>query len=199
MSIGERSTTEAGIVHAATGLHERVFASLEARLDGWFIGLCARALFVAVLLPYYINSALTKPGDGVFGIFTPAAGAFAQILPPIAEQYSYDTAAIPVVPWHLIVILGTVSEFVLPVLIALGLLTRLSALGMMGFIAVQTAVDIAFHGAAPGMLFNTQPLELLDQRALWLFPLLVLLVNGPGSVSANAWLRRRRLTTTPRK
>lgn len=193
MSISERSDTEAGTLHAASGLHDRVFASLAARLDRWFIGLSARALFVAVLLPYYINSALTKPGEGVLGIFTPAAGAFAQILPPIAEQYSYDTSAIPFVPWHLIVILGTVSEFVLPVLIALGLFTRLGALGMIGFIVVQTAVDIAFHGAAPGMLFNTQPLELLDQRALWLFPLLVLLVNGPGSVSVDSWLRRRLL------
>lgn len=191
MSTSDRSTLRTGALHAASGLHERVFARFTASLDGWFIGLCARALFVAVLLPYYINSALTKPGEGVFGVFTPGAGAFAQILPPIAEQYSYDTSAIAFVPWHLVVILGTLSEFVLPVLIALGLFTRLGALGMIGFIVVQTAVDVAFHGAAPGMLFNTQPSELLDLRALWLFPLVVLLVNGPGSVSVDAWLRRR--------
>lgn len=178
-------------VHTIVGLHDRLVAGLAARLDGWFIGLCARAVFAAVLLPYYLNSALTKPGDGILGIFTPAAGAFAQILPPIAEQYSYDTSAIPFMPWHLIVIAGTISEFVLPVLIALGLLTRLSALGMIGFIAVQTAVDIAFHGTAPGVLFDTRPLELLDHRVLWLFPLLVLLVHGPGRVSLDAWLRDR--------
>lgn len=191
MSTSDRSGAHAGILHAACGLHERVFAGLEARLDGWFIGLCARALFIAVLLPYYINSALTKPGEGVFGIFSPKAGAFAQMLPPIAEQAGYDTSAIAFVPWHLIVIAGTVSEFVLPVLIALGLCTRLSALAMMGFIVVQTGVDIAFHGTDPGMLFNTRPLELLDHRLLWLFPLLVLVIQGPGSASVDAWLRRR--------
>lgn len=177
--------------HTIVGVHDRLFTRLAARLDGWFIGLCARAVFAAVLLPYYLNSALIKPGEGFLGIFTPAAGAFAQILPPIAEQYGYDTAAIPFMPWHLIVIAGTISEFVLPVLIVLGLLTRLSALGMMGFIAVQTAVDIAFHGTAPGVLFNTRPLELLDHRVLWLFPLLVLLLHGPGRVSLDAWLRGR--------
>jgi putative oxidoreductase len=56
---------------------------------------------------------------------------------------------------------------------------------------VQTAVDIAFHGSAAGVLFNTRPLELLDHRVLWLFPLLVLLVHGPGRVSLDAWLRGR--------
>lgn len=191
MSTDDGANAHAGALYGVVGLHDRLFRCLTARLDGWFIGLCARALFAAVMLPYYINSALTKPGDGVFGIFSPKAGAFAQILPPIAEQASYDTSAIAFVPWHLVVILGTVSEFALPVLLALGLLTRLSALAMMGFIVVQTAVDIAFHGTAPGMLFNTQPLELLDHRLLWLFPLLVLLITGPGSVSVDAWLRRR--------
>ena len=191
MNTRDPRSAHPGLLHAACSLHERVFATVTDQLHGWFIGLGARALVVAVLLPYYINSALTKPGDGVFGIFAPAAGAFAQILPPIAEQYGYDTSAIPFVPWHVVVILGTLSEFVLPVLIALGAFTRLSALAMLGFIVVQTAVDIAFHGAAPGMLFNTRPQELLDQRALWLFPLLVLLINGAGRVSVDAWLRRR--------
>jgi len=191
MSTRDGAIVRSNPLHAVARLHERAVACLAALVDGWLIGLCARALFAAVLLPYYINSALTKPGEGVFGIFSPRAGAFAQMLPPIAEQASYDTSAIAFVPWHLIVIAGTVSEFVLPVLIALGSFTRLSALAMMGFIVVQTAVDITFHATAPGMLFNTRPLELLDHRLLWLFPLLVLVIKGAGSVSVDAWLWRR--------
>ncbi len=184
------TATERGPVGKLVCLHECTFSWLAARLEGWFTGLAARVVFVAVLLPYYFNSALTKPGDGPFGVFAPGAGAFAQILPPIAEQYGYDTSAIPFFPWHLVVILGTVSEFVLPVLITVGLFTRLGALGMMGFVVVQTFVDLAFHGAEAGMLFDGQPTGLLDQRLLWLFALLVLVVHGPGRVSVDAWLRR---------
>lgn len=172
-------------------LHDRLFAWTAAQLDGWFIGLAARLVFTAVLLPYYFNSALTKLGPGLLGVLEPTAGAFAQIVPPIAERYGYDISAIPFVPWHLVVILGTVSEFVLPALIAVGLFTRWGALAMMVFIMVQTGVDIAFLGAAPGALFDTEPNELLDHRVLWMFVLLVLVMRGAGHVSADAWLRRR--------
>ena len=184
---GSNSSVVRKVLHA----HERLFAWLARRLDGWFIGLAARVVVVAVLLPYYFNSALTKPGEGLFGVFTPAAGAFAQILPSVAEQYGYDTSAIPFMPWHVIVILGTLAEFALPVLIAIGLFTRWRALGLIGFIAVQTFVDLTFHGAAPGMLLDNQPTDLLDHRLLWMFPLLVLAVRGPGRVSLDAWLRHR--------
>ena len=164
-------------------IHRGIFFNLENALDDWFLGALVRLSFAAILLPYYINSALTKLGEGALGFLAPSAGAFAQILPPIAEQYSYDTSAIPYVPWHLVVIAGTISEFVLPVLLIVGLFTRWAALGMIGFIVVQTIVDILFHGAAPGGLFNLKPDELLDQRWLWILPLLFLVVKGPGSLS----------------
>ena len=87
------------------------FARLEMKMDTLggreYVALGSRGLFVLLLLPYYFNSALTKI-DG-FGL---SAGAFAQILPPIAEQYLYDTSAIPFFPWHLIVWAGTIGEFV---------------------------------------------------------------------------------------
>lgn len=169
--------------------HDRLFGALARGLERWFIELGARLLFASILMVYYLNSATTKVGEGLFGVLAPSAGAFAQIAPPIAEQFEYDTTAIPFFPWHLIVILGTVAEFVLPVLIVLGLFTRLAALGMIGFVVIQTFVDIAFHGAAGGALFNVQSSELFDQRLLWLFPLLVLVIKGAGSVSVDAVLR----------
>lgn len=164
--------------------------AMENRLEGWFIELSARLLFASTLLMYYLNSAMTKLGDGLFGIFAPSAGAFAQIIPPVAEHYVYDTEAIPFFPWHLLVIAGTIGEIILPILIVIGLFTRLAALGMIGFVLVQTYVDIAFHGTALGSWFNNQAAELLDQRMLWIFPLLVLLVKGAGAVSIDNVLRR---------
>ncbi len=171
--------------------HDFFFGGLERRLDGWFIELGARLLFASVLMLYYLNSATTKLGEGLLGVFSPSAGAFAQILPTVADQYLYDTTAIPFLPWHLIVILGTVAEFALPVLIVLGLFTRIAAAGMIGFVLIQTYVDVAFHAAAGGAWFNVQASELLDQRALWIFLLLLLVVKGAGSVSFDALLHRR--------
>lgn len=171
--------------------YDRCTSIIETATQGWFTGLAARFVFLAVLLPYYLNSAMTKVGEGVFGFLTPTAGAFAQILPPIAERYVYDTSAIPFFPWHLIVIAGTVAEIVLPVLIVVGLFTRLSALGMIGFVIVQTIVDLAFHGAEAGAWFDRLSADLLDQRLLWVLPLLLLVAHGPGRLSLDALFVRK--------
>ena len=54
---------------------------------------------------------------------------------------------VPLLPYGLVVTVGTYSEFLLPVLIVLGLFTRIAALGMIGFTLVQSFVDITWHGA----------------------------------------------------
>ena len=170
--------------------YDYMVGCLEGGVGRDHLGLVARILFAVLLLPYYFNSALTKIDGGAL-----SAGAFAQILPPIAEQYLYDTAAIPFFPWHLIVWAGTFAELILPVLIALGLLTRLSAAGMIGFVVVQTSVDVAFHGAALGSLANGLPTELIDQRLLWVFVLSILLFAGGGKVSLDRVLNRMSRTS----
>lgn len=164
--------------------------ALETATQGWFVSLTARFAFAALLLPYYFNSALTKFDAGFLGLFPPSAGAFAQILPPIAEQYTYNVDAIPFFPWHLVVIAGSLAEIVLPVLIVIGLFSRLSALGMIGFVLVQTVIDVAFHDVALGGLFNAQPGQLVDQRLLWAFLLLIVVVKGGGKVSLDRLLAR---------
>jgi putative oxidoreductase len=170
--------------------YEGMKKKIECALQGWLWGLSARLLFAATLFMYYINSGLTKFGDGFLGLFPPSSGAFAQILPPIAEHYTYDVSAIPLFPWHFIVIAGTLNEFILPSLIVLGLFTRLAAVGMIGFITVQTVVDVVFHGATLGALFNGQPQEMISQRLFWLFLLGVLIAKGAGSISLDHWLYR---------
>jgi putative oxidoreductase len=108
---------------------------------------------------------------------------------------------VPVLPWGLIVALGTYAEFLLPVLIVAGLATRPAALGMIGFTLVQSWVDVAFHGADAttlGALFDRDPAGvILDQRALWLFLYAYLAVKGAGAVSLDALLRRRALRPVP--
>lgn len=175
-------------------LHDRFFRRLEALLNGWFLGLVARFAFAGVLFAYFWNSALTKIGGGLFGVFQLTAGAYIQILPGAMEAAGYDPSALAF-HHHLIVHFGTYAEFVLPVFIVVGLFSRLAAVGMIGFIAVQSYVDIAFHGATAetiGTLFDRIPdAAIVDQRMLWLVPLLYLVVKGAGAVSADHLLARR--------
>lgn len=177
----------------------RLYAAAVGRIEGlagdWLLGLAARLAFASVLLPYFLNSAATKVGSGFPGFLIPQSGAYAQILPSIAESVAYDVSQIAVFPWKVIVYAGTYAEFVLPLLVVAGLVTRLAAVATAGFIAVMSFVDIVFHGIdgkAIGAPFDHLPDALIaDQRLLWLLPLLVLIVKGPGMVSLDGLLARR--------
>jgi len=168
-------------------IHNAVFSRLQAMLDGWFLEFAARFVFAGVLLFYFLNSASTKVGSGFPGMFVPQVGAYAQILPKVMESVGYDVSQVAFFPYGLIVLAGTYAEVILPVLIVAGLFTRLASLGMIGFIAVQTFVDINFHGADAktiGALFDRVSGSLIsDQRTLWVFVLLVLVVRGGGALS----------------
>ncbi|MDO6726440.1 MAG: DoxX family protein [Cognatishimia sp.] len=174
-------------------LHNAVFDRLE-RQD-WILPTLARFIFVAVLFMYFWNSGLTKLGDGIFGIFVPSTGAYAQIWPKVLESVSYDTSQLGIFHWA-VVWAGTVAEFVLPLAILAGLATRLAALGMIGFVVVQSLTDIYGHGAGAetiGAWFDrVSDAHILDQRAFWVFLLLVLVIKGAGPLSVDRILASRR-------
>ncbi|WP_428688630.1 DoxX family membrane protein [Roseibium sp.] len=175
-------------------LYSMVFGALERLTDGWFLGLAARFIFASVLFQFFWNSALTKIGGHIMNIFTPTAGAYAQMLPKLMEQVGYDTSQIAFFPYGLMVLLGTWGEFVLPVLVVLGLFTRFASLGMIVFIIVMSYVDIYGHGVDAktiGALFDGEPYAVIsDDRLLWIFVLLVPALKGPGVVSLD-WLLGR--------
>ncbi|MBG18476.1 MAG: hypothetical protein CML31_00670 [Rhizobiales bacterium] len=184
------------IAHQITRLHDTVFGTLERLTDGWFLGLFARFIFAAVLWAYFLNSAFTKVGEGVAGFFMIAPGAYYQIALPAVEAVGGDIDQVAFLPWGLIVTLGTYAEFILPLLVVIGLFTRVAALGMIVFIAVQTLVDITVHMVGPetvGALFDRFPDALvLDQRLLWMMPLVYLTLKGAGLVSVDGLLASRR-------
>src|SRR6056297_950921 len=166
--------------------------------DG-LLPLIARAIFAAVFLAYFWVSGLTKLGDGVLGVFSPSVGAYAQIFPRAMEAAGYDSSQLSL--FHTWVVLaGTWAEFLLPFLIVIGLLTRLSALVMIGFVILQTLTDLYGHGAIEeastlGAWFDKAPdAVILDQRALWVFLLLVLVVKGAGPLSVDRLLLRNALS-----
>ena len=112
------------------------------------------------------------------------------------EAAGYDVSQLGFFHWA-VVLAGTWAEFLLPLLIVLGLFTRLAALGMIGFVVMQSLTDLYGHGAISepatlGAWFDKAPdAVILDQRALWVFLLLVLVVKGAGALSLDALLSRR--------
>lgn len=90
---------------------------------------------------------------------------------------------------------GTYAEFILPLLIVIGLLTRLSALGTIGFIIVQSLTDIFGHGAdakTTGAWFDkASDAHIMDQRAFRVFLLLYLVFRGADPLSLDRILAGR--------
>jgi putative oxidoreductase len=174
---------------AVLGLYHRIAAALS-RIADEGLPLTARFVFAAVLFGYFWASGLTKIGDGVF---SPSVGAYAQIFPRVFEAAGYDTSQMA--SWQTLVVLaGTVAEFALPILIVIGLFTRLAALGMVGFVVVQSLTDVIGHKAGPetvGAWFDrASDAVILDQRALWIVLLLILIGKCAGTLSVDRLLRR---------
>lgn len=86
---------------------------------------------------------------------------------------------VPLLPPHWAALLGTGAELALPVLLALGIVTRFSAIAMFVFniIAVISYPDLSDAGLKDHMLWGTL--------------LLVTLFYGPGKIAVDYWLQRR--------
>ena len=180
------------LINLIRSMHDGFFGAIEKLANGWFLELAARFVFAGVLMVYYLHSASLKVGSGIAGFFQPSFSAYIQIL---TEQVmvSYDLE-IANVPFYLkvVVYMGTYAEFLLPILIVIGLFTRVSALGMIVFICVQSYVDVYLLGvdaSTVGALFDRESgSAIVDQRTLWIFVLLVLVVKGGGALSVDRLL-----------
>ena len=174
------------------------YTALTDRLSraDWLLTTLARFVFAATLLFYFWASAMTKLGDGIFGLFQPSVGAYAQIFPRVMEAVVYDTSQLSF--WHwAVVVAGTWAEFILPAFVVVGFLTRFSALGLIGFVVVQSLTDLIGHGGLEhtetfGAWFDRIPDSvILDQRAFWVFLLVVLVIKGAGPLSVDRVLVKR--------
>ena len=160
------------------------------RTGDWLLPTLTRVVFLGMLFVYFWNSAMTKFGDGILGLLRPSNGAYFQIFPRAVEAAGYDLGQLGPVHWA-IALAGTWAEVLLPVAIVIGLATRLAALGMTGFVLVQSYVDITGHGGSLGAWLDAQTGDIVDVRAFWMLAFAVLLLKGAGPVSVDALLARR--------
>ena len=127
--------------------------------------LFALALRIWVGLQFF-RSGLAKLGDWSSTLFL------------FQEEYH-----VPVLPPGVAAVLGTFGEIVFPVLLWVGLTTRLAAIGLS---AVNAMAVIAYAHVllAPGFE------GAIGQHILWATMLAVLIVYGPGRLSLDAMLGR---------
>lgn len=181
------------LISLLRSLYFAVFGTLERVAGDWFLPLAARMTFLAVLFFYFYNSWKTKVEGGLTGFLSVMDSAYYQIVPWAVDAAGGEISQVGFIN-HAIVFLGTTAEIVLPLLIVAGLFARAAALGMIVFIGVQSWVDVNYHGVSgdtAGALFDRFSDSLVaDQRTLWVFLLLVLVIKGAGAVSLDALFSR---------
>ncbi len=172
-------------------LYSRIFGNILKFIPDWLLPTLARVIFLGVLFVPYWRSGLTKFGDGLAGLLVLSPGAYVQIFPQAMEAVGYNQSELSLVH-HLIVFVGSYAEILIPLMIILGLATQLAALGMIGFIVVQSWVDIYGHGLSGdtvGTWFDNKADSIIfDQRAFWIFLLVFLVVKGAGRFSLDTMI-----------
>lgn len=145
------SPGKSGPVH----LWNRVADRVEAIISHDLLAMVARAAMAVV----FFMSGRTKVAEGTW--LTVSDNAYFLF----AEEYK-----LPFLPSQVAAVMATYAEHFLPVLLVLGLFTRLSALGLLGMTAV---IQIFVYPAA-------WPVHLL-----WLAPILYMIGRGGGALSVD--------------
>lgn len=183
------------MINQLMSLYKSIFAGVERLAEPWLLPTLSRFVFAAVLFYYFYQSGVSKVdfGNGIFGFLKPTDGGFVQIFPKAAEAVFYDITQASFFQ-KLVIVGGGWAEILLPIMVVIGLLTRLAGVGMIGFVVVQSLTDLYGHGGIAhketlGVWFDQfSNSAILDQRAFWMLLFVVLIVRGAGPVSVDALL-----------
>jgi putative oxidoreductase len=127
-------------------LHARVFGVIERSADTWLLGLIARFAFAAVL--WVISSIRQNQGGrGHNSVSSPSQpGAYYQIALPGGRSRRRRCRRGVILSLGPARVLGTYAEFLLPLLMVIGLFSRMAALGND---RLHCGADIRRHHRAP--------------------------------------------------
>jgi putative oxidoreductase len=150
------------IVASMTGAHDRLARGLD-RLQSLLL----------LVTRCYVGWQFTKSGWLKFTSWETTLSLF-------RDEYH-----VPLLPPGVAAVLGTCGELGFPILLYIGLFTRLGALGTL-FVNIMAVISYR------QVLLSEGFEAALGNHVLWGFMLLVVLVFGPGRFSLDAWLERRR-------
>lgn len=173
-TIDNHGSAESAIGEAGPHANDDVVASFLSRIPHWLIAFIGRFSIAAV----FWKSGQTKVQgfavDLLEGKVELGIPRFADsTLDLFKEEYR-----LPLIPPELAALMATAAEHVFPVLLLLGLATRLSALALLGMtIVIQVFV---YPGAYP-------------LHGLWATVLLYLMARGGGALSIDHLLAKRTL------
>jgi putative oxidoreductase len=155
---------------------QSTFVSLCNRIPDSIIALIARFSIAAV----FWKSGQTKVEGFAIDLFS---GEFSLGWPRLSDSavaLFKDEYRLPLLPPELAAPMAAFAEHFFPILILLGLATRLSALALLGMTAVIQL--LVYPGAYP-------------THGVWAAVLLFLVAHGPGRMSIDHWMIRHQ---TPR-
>lgn len=146
------------------------------KLSHWHAGL-ARALdrlqpLLLLATRFYVGWQFTKSGWLKISSWDTTLGLF-------RDEYH-----VPLLPPDVAAVMGTCGELGFPILLYLGLFTRIGALGTL---AVNVMAVVSYRDVLLSEGFEAA----LGQHVLWGFMLLVLTIFGAGQISLDARLARR--------
>lgn len=148
-----------------------------------FIGLCQRIpnSLIAFIARFSIAAVFWKSGQTkVEGfVIDLIGGEFSLGWPRLSDSaiaLFKDEYHLPLIPPEIAAPMAAFAEHFFPVLILLGLATRLSALALLGMTAVIQL--LVYPGAYP-------------THGVWAAVLLFLVAHGPGKVSVDHWIAQR--------
>ena len=145
-----------------------------ARATGGVVGLIRRINGAAGLIPYDLVAFAARVFPAIVFWQSGQTKVDGFAIKDSTWFLFQDLYALPLVPPAWAAVAATVAEHVLPVLLILGLLARISALGLLTMIAV---IQI--------FVFP----EAWLTHGLWAVALLVVAAHGPGRLSADYFLR----------
>ena len=158
-------------------------AGLIAGLIGWFISVVQRIpnTLLAFVARFSIAAVFWKSGETKIQGFAVdiVNREFTLGWPRLSDSVVdlfRDEYHLPLVPPEIAATLAATAEHLFPVLILLGLATRLSALALLGM--TMTIQLFVYPDAYP-------------THGTWAAVLLYLMVHGPGKLSLDHWIARR--------
>lgn len=177
--------TIAASLRTAHDMHQRLFGHLHRLLAGDALKLLARLSLAGV----FWRSLLTKVETVGLLPYTELINDFAVQrahlrvpefplgLKPSTLTLFQNEYALPLIPTDIAAWMASLAEFTFPILLVLGLLTRLSALALLGMTLV---IQLFVY---PDAWWGT--------HALWVVMTVFVAGYGPGRLSLDHWIGRR--------